>query len=325
LMATILFQTIVVLFGSLLSASCALLYFRRIRLERPAIGVFNARDIVIVMVFVLTLPFLYILLPSTALVVILCITFTMALYIGLRPMLRPRYIWILIPVALATNIVIAETLLGTGVGWQLYWVLDDVIVLLAVVGISNLYVQGGMRLSHVAWFALLLAVYDGFFAFVIPISQQLADHFEGQPLDPSIGFAMGPFSANIGLGDLLVFCLFIVAVYKGFGKRGAIIGFINIVLFGVLLPSLSPLVIAAVTRVNIGVTIPVQVLFGPVAFITYLWLSHHTPERSMAEWLSVQDAATHEPIRANQSGRAVPGFALSQMADVAVPEVQSAD
>jgi len=36
---------------------------------------------------------------------------------------------------------------------------------------------------------------------VVPISQKLADRFEGQPLDPSIGFAFGLYNANIGLGD----------------------------------------------------------------------------------------------------------------------------
>src|SRR5207248_5513397 len=90
------------------------------------------------------------------------------------------------------NIVVTETMLGTRSGWQLYWVITNTIVLLAVVGVSNLYVQGGMRLRHVAWFAFVLGFYDGIFAFAIPILGKLADRFEGQPLDPSIGFAMGP-------------------------------------------------------------------------------------------------------------------------------------
>ena len=35
-------------------------------------------------------------------------------------------------------------------GWQLFWVENDVIVLLAAVSVANLYVQGGMKLEHVA-------------------------------------------------------------------------------------------------------------------------------------------------------------------------------
>jgi hypothetical protein len=314
------FQTVVVLCGALASAGCALLYFQHVHLERPAVGVFNSRDVIIVFCFVLVLPFLYILLPSVVLTGVLCVTFMGALYIGLRPLLRPRYLWTLIPLLLAINIIVTETLLGTRPGWQLYWVITDTLVLLAVMGIANLYIQGGMRLLHVAWFALLLAVYDGFFAFVVPISQKLADRFEGQPLDPSIGFALGPYNANIGLGDLLIYCLFIAAAYKGFGKKGAIISFINIAIFGALLPSLSPLIISAVIRANIGITIPAQVLFGPVAFLTYLWLSRQQPERNMAGWLSAQAAAKHEPLRARSGSPARTGLALPGSGNVALSE-----
>ncbi len=313
----LLFQTAVVLCGALVSAGCALLYFQRVHLERPAVGVFNGRDVMIVFCFVLVLPFLYILLPSVVLTGVLCLTFMGALYIGLRPLLRPRYLWIFIPLLLALNIVVTETLLGTRPGWQLYWVITDTLVLLAVVGIANLYVQGGMRLLHVAWFALLLAAYDGFFAFVVPISQKLADRFEGQPLDPSIGFAFGPYNANIGLGDLLVYCLFIAAAYKGFGKKGALVSFVTIAIFGAILPSMSPLIISAVTRANIGITIPAQVLFGPVAFLTYFWLTRRQPERNMAGWLSAQAAAKRSgtPARVNRT--------LPQLGNVAAPEAHS--
>lgn len=318
------FQTIIVVFGALASAGCALLYFQRVHQERPAVGVFNGRDVTIVFCFVLVLPFLYILLPSAVLTGVLCLTFMIAIFIGLRPLLRPRYLWILIPPVLALNIVVAETLLGTRPGWQLYWVITDVLVLLAVVSVANLYVQGGMRLLHVAWFALLLAVYDGFFAFVVPISQKLADRFEGQPLDPSIGFAWGPYNANIGLGDLLVYCLFIAAAYKGFGKKGALVSFINIAIFGAILPSMSPLIISAVVRANIGITIPAQVIFGPVAFITYFWLSRSTPERNMAGWLSVQAAAKHEPIRARRGVQAGANPALARVDGKTLSEARNA-
>src|SRR5947209_1546207 len=68
MLAGTIFQTVIVVLGALLSAGGALLYFQHVHLERPAIGVFNARDIVIIIFFVLTLPFLYILLPSGVLI-----------------------------------------------------------------------------------------------------------------------------------------------------------------------------------------------------------------------------------------------------------------
>lgn len=299
-----IFQTLVILFGALATITCAVLYFQRVRLERPAVGVFNGRDIIVVFVFIITLPFLYLMLPSPVLTGLLVLTFSSAMYIGLRPFLRPLYLWPVILALVVINIVVTETLLGTRSGWQLYWVLTDVVVLISVAGVSNLYVQGGMRLRHVAWFAFLLAFEDGFFAFVVPIIGRLADRFEGQPLDASIGFAMGPYNANIGLGDLLVYALFMVAAYKGFGKRGMIASFIIVGIFGALMPATAPLVITATIRSGIGIVVPAQIFFGPAAMATYLLLKRQAPERSMAEWFSAQAAAGQEPIRVTRRTRA---------------------
>ena len=292
-----LFDNIVVLGGALLTSACALLYFRRVRLERPPLGVFNPRDIAILLFFILALPFLYLIVPTEVLTGLLVLTFVSALYFALRPFLLARYLWPLLAFLMIANILITENLLGTRQGWQVYWVLTSAIVLTASVGVANLYVQGGMSVRHIAWFALVLAFYDGFFNLVVPISQKLADRFEGQPLDPSIGFSMGIYSANIGLGDLLVFALFTIAAYKGFGKRGAIASFIIIAIFGALIPASSPLILTVFVRQNIGIVVPAQVFFGPAALITYWLLSRHSAERTMGQWISEQDARGHEPIR----------------------------
>ena len=37
----------------------ALAYFRRVRMERPAVGTFNTRDVVILLIFIGVLPFVY--------------------------------------------------------------------------------------------------------------------------------------------------------------------------------------------------------------------------------------------------------------------------
>lgn len=298
------FQTIVILFGALATITGAVLYFQRIRLERPAVGLFNGRDILVLFAFIIALPFLYLVLPTAVLTGVLVLTFSSGMYIALRPLLRPLYLWPLILALVIINIVVTETLLGTRAGWQLYWVLTDVVVLISVVGVANLYVQGGMRLRHVALFSFGLAFYDGFFTFVVPIISKLADRFEGQPLDASIGFAMGPYNANIGLGDLLVYGLFIAAAYKGFGKRGVIASFVIVSIFGALMPATAPLVIAATIRQGIGIVVPAQIFFGPAALITYLLLSRQTPERSMSGWFSAQAAAGHEPIRVTRRARA---------------------
>lgn len=302
----IIFQLVASFIAALGASLLAVLYFRRVRLERPPLGVFNARDVTIMIVFIVLLPFLYLILPTWLLIGLLSLTFSSALYITLRPFLRPLYLWPLILFLLATDIVVTEALLGTGPGWQLYWACNDLVVLLAVVGVSNLYVQGGMRLRQVAWLTLALTVYDLIFATVVPLSSHLADRFDGQPLDAAIGWIMGPYSSNLGIGDLLIFTLFIVAAYKGFGRKGIFVSLGIIAVFGTIIPSLSTLVISSFVRQTVGIAIPVQTFFGPVAFITYYLLQRKQPERSMAQWLSIQAAEGHEPIRVTRRPRRAP-------------------
>src|SRR5690349_20326262 len=53
----------VILAGVVLVCAGALFNFRRVRMERPPVGTFNGRDIVILLGFIVTLPFLYGYLP----------------------------------------------------------------------------------------------------------------------------------------------------------------------------------------------------------------------------------------------------------------------
>src|ERR1039458_8615658 len=74
----------VILVGITLVSLGALFYFRRVRMERPPIGTFNGRDIVILLAFIVTLPFLYGYLPLWLITCILVLTFTSSLYLGYR-------------------------------------------------------------------------------------------------------------------------------------------------------------------------------------------------------------------------------------------------
>jgi hypothetical protein len=286
------FQLIVVVFGAAATSAFALYYLRRVRLERPALGAFNGRDIAVLFVFIVSLPVLYLLLPHWALTSFLVLTFVASLSIGYRPVLSQGWLWLAIGVLIGLNIWVARTMLGTVVGWQVYWAETSLIVLLGAAAVANLYVQGGMRLRHVAWFALCLAFYDAFFSMVIPLTARLADAFIGYPLDPSIGMRVGIYNANIGIGDLLVYALFTIAAFKAYGRQAARLAFGVVVVFGAVAPSLAPLLIDAVTRGSGNVVVPAQTFFGPPAFLAYLWLSRRLGrERTVAEFLASDDVA----------------------------------
>ncbi|MEA2716934.1 MAG: hypothetical protein QOI99_1251 [Actinomycetota bacterium] len=290
-----LFQAVVVSVGALGTAAAALAYFRRVRLDRPAIGAFNSRDLVILAVFIVVLPILYLAVPGPVLTGFLVLTFSSAMAIGLRPILPTRYRRVIVPVLIGAEIVVTYTMLGAPHGLQLYWVLTSVIVLVAATGVSNLYVQGGLRLRQIAWFAVFLAAYDAFFSTVVPLTPQLAAAFEGRPLNASIGWAAGPYSANIGLGDLLVYGLFVIAAYKAFDRRGATWAFATVFVFGALAPSVAPLVVSHFDQGADGIVIPAQLFFGPAAFAVTALLYRNHPERTTAQWLAEQAVGQQGP------------------------------
>lgn len=288
----------VALTGIVAISALAVFYFRRVRLDRPPIGTFNGRDIGILLTFIVAIPFLYAALPGWALTCFLALTFASALSVGYRPVLSRTVLWLGIGLLIGTNIWTSRTMLGTTAGWQLWWAELSVLVALAAIAVANLYVQGGMKLRYVAWLALALGCYDLIFSSVYPLTAKLAQEFLGAPLDPSLGMRFGIDNYAIGIGDLLIFALFAVAVYKAYGGKAARLAFGLIVVFGALVPSLVPLVINFVdTRTDI--LVPAQTFFGPAAFLCYLWMRRrYGRERSMAEYLAGEAAeATTVPAQ----------------------------
>ena len=173
-----------------------------------------------------------------------CLTFTSALCIGYRPVLPRSWLWLAIAGLLGADFALAAVM-GQSVGrWQAYWLVNSGLVMLTAAAVSNLYIQGWMRLRHVAWFALGLAVYDPLFSFVFPITDQLANRFAGFALDPSMGFRFGPHVQNIGVGDLLVFTLFVLAAYRGYGRLAASISAAAVVVVGGIVPIVLPSLVA---------------------------------------------------------------------------------
>jgi hypothetical protein len=264
----------------------ALTYLRHVRLERPALGRFNARDIAVLSGFLIALPFLYVAMPQWLLTVFLTITFVASMSIGYRPVLGRARLWLVIGTLLALNYYLARTMLGTVVGWQLFWAENSVIVALGAIAVANLYVQGGMRLQHVCYFAMLLAGYDAVFTLVWPVTNELTERFLGYPLDPSMGTRVGIYNASIGIGDLLVYALFVCAAVKAYGPRTLRAALTIAAVFGAAAPSLAPLLFRQLIDARTDLVVPAQTLFGPAAFTYYLWARHrYGAERSTGQFL----------------------------------------
>jgi hypothetical protein len=288
----------VILVGITAVCSGALFYFRRVRMDRPPVGTFNGRDIVILLGFIVTLPFLYGYLPIWLITCLLVLTFTSALYLGYQPVLGRARTWLGIGLLIGLNVWTSHHLLGTTAGWQLWWAELSVMVGGGAIAVSNLYVQGGMKLKAVAWLSLALSVYDIIFAPVLHLTDKLVSNYLSHPLDPLLGMRFGIDNYALGLGDLLAYSLFLVAVYKAYGPKAARIAFGLIVAMGAATTAFVPFLLNFVDA-RLDVLVPAQAFFGPAAFICYLWMRRrYGPERTMAEYLASADAATPAPAPA---------------------------
>ncbi|WP_030763310.1 hypothetical protein [Streptomyces sp. NRRL F-2664] len=296
---TVFFQLAVTAALALAVVAGTIAYFRAVRTARPPVGVFNGRDIFMMMGFVLALPYVYLALPGAVLPVVLALVFAGGLSVGYQPLigngrLRWTLITLLIASVLAAHLAFGETA-------PPYWVANSCVVGLVVVSATNLNVQGGMKLQNVAWFLLALAAYDAFFAWVVPLTQELADAVQGYPYAPAAGLRIGEdLGAVIGMGDLLAYALFTTTAYKAYGRPGLRTGIALVVLFGAVAPVAALHLIAAATGDAPGI-IPAQVFFGPAAFTAYQVLRRRGPERRMADIVFRRDRAEaprQAPVRA---------------------------
>jgi hypothetical protein len=289
------FQLVVALLGAAGASLGALAYFRRVRLDRPAIGKFNGRDVTILFFFLMILPAFYLIVPRWALETLLVLTFMSALSIGFQPLLSPLRSWLVIGFLIGADLWCGQHLLGTVIGWQVFWTENSLIVLLAAISVGNLYVQGGMQLRHVAWFAAGLAVYDSIFSIGFPVTNLLVRDFVGYPLFPAMGMRISFNEAIIGLGDLLVFAAFTIAAVKAYGRPALRLALTLILVFGAAMPTLSGLLINYIDA-RADVIIPAQTWFGPAALLGYLWLRRrYGRERTMKEYLASTEVLRPEP------------------------------
>jgi hypothetical protein len=285
----------VILTGVIVVCAGGLAYFRHVRLERPPVGTFNTRDVVILLIVIGVLPFVYGWLPDIVVTCILLVTFASALYIGYRPLLGRTGIWLGIGLLFGFNIWSSNHIMGTVAGWDWWYAQQSVAVLLGAIAVCNLYLQGGMKFRHVAWLALGLACYDVIFASYYPLTGRLLARYITHPLTPVIGMRFGKVDYALGLGDLLVYSLFFVAAYKAYGKWAATVAASVIVVFGAFATAFIPFVFNF-HNANLDELVPAQSLFGPAAFLTFLWMKRrYGRERTMAEYMASQDGAPAAP------------------------------
>ena len=234
-------------------------------------------DIAVTLGVVVIIPFLYVLLPVWVVCgfmafVVLCVLPTVA-----DPLLRPPWA----PWLAALLLVVAD--LGTN--WQfggtspLFLLVNDAVLVLACVGVANLWVQGGMKARDVTVLAGGLAVYDLAATSWLPLTSDLLHRLAASPLVPLVAWGHGNAELGIGLGDLLLVTVFPLVMLKAYGRTAGLTG------VGVSLAVIAVLAVALQLAAR-HLDIPLMTVLGPVMVLQYLaWSARHGEERTTWQYL----------------------------------------
>lgn len=277
------------------------LYFRRWEVTRPPLGTVNLGDVAFTLVCVIMLPMFYLWFPGWLVGSLLVVITLSALWLVIEPITTMLMIrWSVAGGLVAADVTLAWTAGTTSIPFLL---VNDVVVLMIVVGISNLWAQGGLRARNMAILAGAIAIYDLLATGFLPITTDMIDRLSGMPFLP---MAVWPFGSalvvGIGLGDLLLASVGPLVMRKAFG-RGA-----GLAALAVALGCIAGVLLVAQWEA-FPETFPTMVVLGPVMVLQYgLWSHRSGKERTYAQYLAddpsrVQRLQLSRSLLAENSGR----------------------
>jgi hypothetical protein len=257
------------------------LYLRRYKLTRPPIGVLNGFDLGVMLVAIVLAPYLYLALPAWLAVVLLGTGFFSVLFTVGEPILPTR----------AGNSVLTLLLIGADLGaaWHfgpqspLFYATNNLVLLLAIIGMVNLWTQAGMRAQHVAILAAALTLYDFIFTTRLSLMSDLGGQLALLPFAPQLAWPLGENgqALSLGLGDALMLALVPLVMRKAFGPPA---GVAAVVINGLAITGIVLLLVFAPVAI-----FPVMVVLGPLTVAQYLyWMRKFAAEQTFRQY---QEAA----------------------------------
>ncbi|MEU6055262.1 hypothetical protein ABZ829_33135 [Streptomyces xanthochromogenes] len=279
-------------------------YFVRVRMPRPPVGVYAASDIAFLSVGVVVAPLLYLSLSGAAVSAVFGLVLGLAVQFTLAPVCGGPWAWA--PALAATAVTAACAFADRPVAVR---VCMDLLLVVAVVGVANLWAQSGMRPVHVAAFAAVLTGYDLVATTLTRVTLDFATQVQGRPFAPMFALTGGDRPVAIGLGDLLLLVLFPLVATRAFGRRaGLLAAFVGVGVTGVVSA------LFAVGALTAG--FPLLTLLGPLIVAQHLvWTRRFGGERRTVDWR----AGT--PVRARpRDEQALPAAELTAALAVPVPD-----
>ena len=209
------------------------------------------------------------------------------LYFTWEPVLRPTWACWLATVALVGIDLTAWLWLGKQASpW--WHAINNVFVILCVVGITNLWAQSGMKARDAAILAGALAIYDLVATALLPLMGDLFIRLAKLPVRPLVSSPIdsaGQFAA-MGLGDLLPAAAFPLVMRKAFGRSAGLAA------MAIGLGAIAALILGPIWGLHVEI-FPVMVVLGPLMVLQYAyWRRRRGPEeRTTWQYLQV------EPLR----------------------------
>ena len=264
-------------------AVCAILggwaYFRRYQVSRPPIGVFTLQDLALMVLFIILVPFLYLILPAWFVAALLLLAALSILYFTWEPLLHAHWAtWLAMCALLAADLGTAFLL---GMRSNGFFAVNDAVLVVIVVGISNLWAQSGMKARDAALLGAFLTIYDVLATSQLPLTSTLFAHLAGLPLAPLLSWGSGRSALGIGLGDLLLATVFPLVLRKAFGRSAGITAMV------LALGAIGTMLLLPLRGV-----FPVMVVLGPLIVLQYLfWRRYRGQERTT--WQYLQEEPLH--------------------------------
>ncbi|MGW4403192.1 hypothetical protein ACWEJ6_04140 [Nonomuraea sp. NPDC004702] len=242
-------------------------YLGRYVMARPPVGRMVGSDIAVMVAALVVMPFAYLHLPTGVVVSVFGLVVLTLGQLTLAPVLGGR--WATAAVLLLCAADIAVHLAGWPAG---VLVVNDVLLMLLVVGAVNLWVQAAVTPGQVAALAVALTGYDTLATGLSSLTLDFVQRMQGLPFAPVLATSYGENPSLIGLGDCLMLSLWPAVAVRAYGKAAA---WWAAGLEAVLLAVSIAVVLGG------GRPIPLLTALGPLILVQWLywrrWSARRTP------------------------------------------------
>ena len=260
-------------------------FFALYTLARPPIGVFGLADVAVLMVGIVVVPLLYLILPQWIVVLLLGSAVLSLLTMMFGAVIRRRgLVWSIALLLVGVDIGVAY---GAGTHTTAFYLVNNGVLVLMTVGITNLWVQGGMKAREITLLGVGLTVYDYAATTASPLMAAMFDRLSGLPFSPMISWQVGAgLVGGIGLGDVLLATIFPLVMWKAFSRTA-----------GVIAAGLALLALAGIfSLLSNDRVFPAMVVLGPSMLAQYLfWRWRCGPERTTQQFRAVLGAQVSMP------------------------------